>query len=172
MWKLLERLKADGLVVHVNPIQEWFQPEGDRYLKPPIEVIGDLLGESDYPIIVKEVGQGMGPESLKALMKLPIEAIEFAAYGGTNFARVELMRGGTVEMEQMDPLSSVGHDAEEMTLLVNRILDTDPEVRCKQLIISGGINSYLDGYYLIKLSKVQAVYGQASNFFKLFFLCL
>ena len=74
------------------------------------------------------------------------------------------MRDNSGETEQLDPFSFVGHEALEMTLLVNRILDTDPDVRCKQVIISGGINSFLDGYYLINLSRARAVYGQASNF--------
>lgn len=41
---------------------------------------------------MKEVGQGMGPKSMEALLNLPLEAIEFGAYGGTNFALLELMR--------------------------------------------------------------------------------
>ncbi|MGB1216306.1 MAG: isopentenyl-diphosphate delta-isomerase, partial [Saprospiraceae bacterium] len=36
---LLEKLQADGLIVHVNPLQEWLQPEGDRFKYPPIETI-------------------------------------------------------------------------------------------------------------------------------------
>lgn len=36
---LISLLKADGLVIHVNPIQEWLQPEGDIISRPPIEII-------------------------------------------------------------------------------------------------------------------------------------
>jgi len=37
---------------------------------------------------------------------------------------------------------------------------------CKQLIISGGIKDFLDGYYLIEKSHLPAIYGQASGFLK------
>ncbi|KKL93116.1 hypothetical protein LCGC14_1877960, partial [marine sediment metagenome] len=102
--------------------------------------------------------------SLKALLKLPLEAIEFAAYGGTNFALVELMRADDQVRKFYEPASQVGHDAVEMTETINRLIDTEKETRCRQLIISGGIKSFLDGYYLIKKSKLPAIYGQASSF--------
>jgi len=127
---LLDKLRADGLVVHVNPIQEWCQPEGDRIVRPPIETIRELLEFADYPVIIKEVVQGMGPRSLRALLKLPIEAIEFAAFGGTNFAMVELMRADPQAREFYQPLSFVGHDAEEMTDTVNRLVRSLKDIKC------------------------------------------
>src|SRR5690606_18585640 len=81
---LVERLGADGLIIHVNPLQEWFQPEGDRLRVSPLETIQRFLEIAPYPVIVKEVGQGMGPASLRALLTLPLAAVEFGAFGGTN----------------------------------------------------------------------------------------
>ena len=163
--RLVDKLRADGLIIHVNPFQEWFQPEGDRLQKPALESLSTLMQEVDYPVIVKEVGQGMGYESLKALLRLPLAAIEFAAFGGTNFSRVELLRGDAAVRELHEPLSHVGHDALQMLNMVNRLAEEEPgEVRCRQLIISGGIRSFLDGYYLVKKSGLPAVYGQASAF--------
>ena len=66
-------------------MQEWLQPEGDRFKYAPIDTIKRILETNDVKIIVKEVGQGMGPQSLKALLSLPLEAIDFAASGGTNY---------------------------------------------------------------------------------------
>ncbi len=166
MKNLLGQLRADGLVVHVNPLQECFQEEGDRINRQPIEVIAELLDEFDHPVIVKEVGQGMGPESLKALLKLPLAAIEFAAFGGANFTRLELLRRDLEPEMSLTPFAYVGHDAEEMTGLVNRIVAEETDIKCRQLIISGGIESFLDGYYLIGLSSIPAIYGQGSSFLK------
>jgi len=163
---LVERLKADGLVIHVNPLQEWFQPEGDKLKRPAIEIIKEFIDHTDLRIIVKEVGQGMGPASLLELLKLPLEAIEFAAYGGTNFAKIELMRSDETRQQLFEPLSYVGHDAEEMTNMVNDIVESEPDVKTRQIIISGGIKSFLQGYYLIKRCRIPAVYGQASAFLK------
>ena len=57
-----------------------------------IEGYKSLLAKTKVSVIVKEVGQGMGPESLKRLLSLPLCAVEFAAYGGTNFSKLELLR--------------------------------------------------------------------------------
>jgi len=97
-------------------------------------------------------------------LSLPVGAIEFAAYGGTNFAMLELLRTDEQTMNFYKPVSFVGHDALEMTETVNKIVDTVKDIKCRQLIISGGIKSFLDGYYLIHKSKLPAVYGQASSF--------
>lgn len=161
---LVERLKADGLIIHVNPFQEWFQPEGNRLKRPAIEIIKEFIDQVDLRIIVKEVGQGMGPASLLELLKLPLEAVEFAAFGGTNFSKIELMRSNDIMQQFFEPLLYVGHDAEEMTNMVNDIIELEPDVKTRQIIISGGIKSFLQGYYLIKKCKLPAVYGYASRF--------
>ena len=163
---LLNKLEADGLIIHINPLQEWLQPEGDKILNPPIETIDRLLDKVKFPVIVKEVGQGMGPESLKALLKLPLAAIDFAAMGGTNFSKLELLRQQE-KGEEYVPLIKVGHTALEMTNILNQIVTENPnEINCKQIIISGGIKDFLDGYYLIKHSKLPAIYGLASKLLK------
>lgn len=164
--RLVGKLRADGLIVHVNPMQEWFQPEGDVLKYPPIDTIKRLLDKVDFPLIVKEVGQGIGPASLKALLKLPLAAIEFAAFGGTNFAKVELLRDPGSSKELFEPLSLIGMDVYQMLESVNRIFNLEKKIACKQIIISGGIKSFLDGYYLLERSLLPAVYGQASSFLK------
>lgn len=160
---LVTKLRADGLVIHVNPIQEWLQPEGDILVKPPIETIRSFLEKSKLKIIVKEVGQGFGPKSLKELLKLPLEAIELGAYGGTNFSKVELKRSMPIVQEMLEPFSKVGNSAEQMIDDINSIVSDSSDVLCKQVVISGGIRSFLDGYYLMKKSQLPAIYGQAST---------
>jgi len=151
---LLDKLKADGLILHVNPMQEWLQPEGDHFTRPPLETIADLLAKADYPIIVKEVGQGMGIESLKALLKMPLAAIDFAANGGTNFAKLEMLRSTPQKAAIYEQLAFVGHSAEDMTMMVNHLLqELGDKALCSQVIISGGISNFLDGYYLIKIGR-------------------
>jgi len=164
---LIDKLDADGLIIHVNPLQEWLQPEGDRFKKPPLETIMHILEKVDMPIMVKEVGQGMGYESLKALFKLPLEAVDFAANGGTNFAKLELLRSDAVKQEIYSQLANVGHSAEEMVTMTNQIInELGDDLQCKQVIISGGIQNFLDGYYLINKLALSCVYGQASSFLK------
>ncbi len=162
---LIGRLRADGLIVHVNPLQEWIQPEGDRLKKAPLETIRALLGKTGYPVIIKEVGQGMGYRSLRALLELPLLAVEFGAFGGTNFAMLEMMRDPSANRLLFEPFTRVGHDAVQMTGTANRIR-RETEVKTQHLIISGGIKTFLDGYYLVCKSDIPAVYGQASAFLR------
>lgn len=165
---LVGKLRADGLIVHVNPFQEWLQPEGDHFKYPPIDTIKKIIDHfPDLPIIVKEVGQGMGYESLMALFQLPIIAIDFAANGGTNFAKLELLRSDAQKHEIYSKLANVGHSAEEMVIMTNQIIqDLGSKCLCKEVIISGGIKDFLDGYYLINKLSSPAIYGQASAFLK------
>ncbi len=161
--RLVEKLQVDGLIIHVNPLQEWLQPEGDRFTQPPIKTISAFVKEASYPVIVKEVGQGMGPESLRALLQLPLAAIEFGAFGGTNFTQVELLRNDSQKQSMQAPWALVGHSAEQMVRFVNQLTnELGSALRCRNVIISGGVRSFLDGYYLTHLTKLPAVYGQAS----------
>lgn len=162
---LLAKLRADGLIVHVNPLQEAMQPEGDRFARPPLETVQALLEQIDYPLIVKEVGQGFGPASLRALMQLPLAAIEFAAAGGTNFARLELLRSDPMRRLIFDRLATVGHSAGDMLDSANALVaELGDRCRVRHLIISGGVRDFLDGFYLLEKSALPALYGQASGF--------
>ena len=164
---MVAKLQADGLIIHVNPFQEWLQPEGDHFKMAPITIIHKCLEFFDFPIIVKEVGQGMGPKSLEALMKLPLAAIDFAASGGTNFAMLELLRASEKERKHYLPLAHQGHSAEEMVEFVNdRSTILQDKIKCHDYIISGGVQNFLDGYYLTNSLNQNAVYGQASAFLK------
>lgn len=163
--ELVDKLRADGLIVHVNPMQEWLQPEGDILKYSPLDSIRRVLDLGGFPVIVKEVGQGFGPQSMRQLLELPLEAIDFAANGGTNFAKLELLRSSPVNQEIFRELAMVGHSAEEMVVFANQLAEEmGAKALCRQVIISGGIRHFLDGYYLVEKIQFPAVYGQASGF--------
>jgi len=162
--ELIDKTETDGLIIHVNPMQEFLQPEGDQITKSPLDSVKRVLDSLDQPVIVKEVGQGMGPASLKALAELPLAAIDFGAFGGTNFSRMELKRHDGSH-SAYDALSFVGHTAVEMIDFYNAIIE-ETEGECPPVIISGGVRDFLDGYYAINKVNCQAIYGQASAFLK------
>ncbi|HAZ13314.1 MAG: hypothetical protein A2X86_15170 [Bdellovibrionales bacterium GWA2_49_15] len=163
---LVERLRADGLIIHVNPLQEFFQPEGDRFQRAPIHVLEEFLESAPYPVVVKEVGQGMGPRSLRALLKLPLAAIDFASFGGTNFTKLELNRGAHGPLSPYHDFAHVGHTAHEMVAMVKQIeLEMgSPLGTEKQYIISGGIQSVLEGMPSLQALQGRSLLGMAQTF--------
>lgn len=164
---LVARLQADGLILHINPLQEWFQPEGDRFTRPPLETLQELMEVAEYQIIVKEVGQGMGPESIRALLQLPIAALDFGAFGGTNFSRLELLRDKREESGLFADLAHIGHTAAEMTgFVAEAVAGLGDRVQCREVIISGGIRNFLDGYWCMEKLPLNSIYGQGSGFLK------
>lgn len=165
--ELIDKLSADGIIIHINPLQEWLQPEGDKITQAPIKTLQQFLDKTTQKVIVKEVGQGFGKESLRALLQLPIEAIEFAAHGGTNFSKLELLRSNTTQQTVFNAISQIGHSAEEMVAFINELQNELGDLAiCKQFIISGGIKSFLDGYYLMEKLQTNTIYGQASGLLK------
>lgn len=163
---LLSDLTVDGLIIHINPMQEWLQPEGDIYHEVPLDIIKLAIDHlPDTPIIVKEVGQGMGIASLRALYQLPIAAVDFGAAGGTNFSLLELARYADNDNSALSLFANVGHTADEMVSYANEILNLD-DVPCQHTIISGGVKDFMDGYYLTQRLHHRSVYAQASAFLR------
>ncbi len=155
--EMVKMTEATGLMVHLNPLQEWLQPGGDRFTLSPFETLKRFLDDVSYPVLVKEVGQGMGPRSLKALLSLPIDGIEFGAFGGTNFTKLESLRARDTETKE--PFIHVGHTALEMVEVLNAL----PSGK-KEFIISGGIKNVLDGFELKMKLKAPSLIGMASPF--------
>lgn len=159
-----QRLDCDALILHLNPLQEWFQPEGDRFKLPALELIERVLDKIQTPLVVKEVGQGLGPKSLQSLVKLNLAGIEFGAFGGTNFSKLEELRNST---EEINPLCYVGHTAEMMVEYLNQIIererDREGSTKMPMFIISGGIQNYLHGFKLMKKLKADSLYAQAGK---------
>ena len=52
-------IQADALVIHLNPLQELIQPEGEPKYKGVFSKISEISRDVDVPVIVKEVGAGI-----------------------------------------------------------------------------------------------------------------
>lgn len=156
--ELIDLLRADGLVVHINPLQEFHQKEGDRFLRPPIETLSELKSYYKGHLIVKEVGQGMGPKSLAALFKLKVSAIEFSAFGGTNFSQLEALRNKQKKDNRFTPLATVGHTALQMLLAAESYKRNGHKT---ELIISGGVDSALTAHFYLEKLQRKGLVGMA-----------
>jgi isopentenyl-diphosphate delta-isomerase len=90
--KSVEMISADALAVHLNPLQEAIQPEGDIDARGHIEAIEEVSKAIKVPVIAKETGAGIKAEDALALEKAGVGAIDIAGAGGTSWAAVETYR--------------------------------------------------------------------------------
>jgi isopentenyl-diphosphate Delta-isomerase len=88
--RLVELLEADGLTIHLNPIQEAVQPEGEPEFAGVADGIAAIVARlAPLPVVVKEVGFGMDAADVALLRDAGVAAIDVAGAGGTNWALVE-----------------------------------------------------------------------------------
>jgi len=101
----LDAVGADALNLHLNPLQEAVQPEGNTRFSGLAAAIGALATELEHPVLVKEVGSGISRRTADRLAGLPIAGVETAGVGGTSWAKVESFRG-----EARSPQAITGRD--------------------------------------------------------------
>ncbi|MGI0020106.1 MAG: type 2 isopentenyl-diphosphate Delta-isomerase [Nitrososphaera sp.] len=90
--KIVKMIRADALVVHLNPLQELVQPEGEPKYAGVLARISELVKNMDVPVIVKEVGAGISREVAAKLEMAGVSAVNVAGAGGTSWAGVEKVR--------------------------------------------------------------------------------
>jgi isopentenyl-diphosphate delta-isomerase len=92
--RLVEMLGADALVLHLNALQEALQPEGDTCFGGLLDRIETVATQLDVPVVVKEVGWGIAPDLVTALLDAGVAAVDVAGAGGTSWSEVERHRLG------------------------------------------------------------------------------
>lgn len=86
---VVQVLKADALYLHLNPLQEAVQPEGDTGFSNLGEKIGEIVRGLDVPVIVKEVGAGISAADAELLIQVGVKYIDVSGAGGTSWSRIE-----------------------------------------------------------------------------------
>lgn len=90
--RAVEMIEADAVAVHLNPLQEATQPEGQTNFKGVLGEIAGISRNLDKPIIAKETGAGIAAEEAKKLANAGAKGIDVSGAGGTSFAAVEHYR--------------------------------------------------------------------------------
>ncbi len=91
---MVSSIEADALCIHLNPLQEIVQPEGDRNWHGVLAAIEKTCEKLDVPVIAKEVGAGINAEVCKELEHAGVAAIDVSGTGGTSWAGIEVHRKG------------------------------------------------------------------------------
>ena len=89
---LAHAVGADGMFVHLNPLQEAVQLEGDRDWRGVLDALGAAVASCSLPVLVKEVGAGLGERTLDLLAATGIAGVETAGVGGTSWSQLEALR--------------------------------------------------------------------------------
>ncbi len=90
--KIIKMIDADALAIHLNPLQELIQPEGEPRFKGILQRISNLVQDIEIPIIVKEVGSGISADVALRLEQSGVRSINVAGSGGTSWAGIEKIR--------------------------------------------------------------------------------
>ena len=157
--RLVGALDANGLYLHLNPLQEAIQRGGDtnfRALEPKIAALCEAL---DVPVIAKSVGSGIAPSTAARLLECGVAAIDVAGAGGTSWARVEGKRSGDAARERIaETFADWGYPTPRATAALRAALPAVP------LVASGGIR---DGVQVAKALALGAdVAGLALPFLR------
>ncbi|GAB3459595.1 type 2 isopentenyl-diphosphate Delta-isomerase [Azotobacter salinestris] len=153
--RAVDMLEADALIVHLNPLQEAVQPEGDRDWRGVLNAIGRLTARLEVPLVVKEVGAGISAPVARRLVEAGVAVIDVAGAGGTNWVTVEAQRARTPARKQVAlAFADWGIPTAEALREVRQACPGTP------LIASGGIRDGVDVAKAIRLGADLA--GQAA----------
>lgn len=143
---IMERLEADALVIHLNPGQELFQPDGDRDFRGVRDGIARFLSRAPYPVIIKETGFGLAPEESSFFLEAGAAYVDLAGAGGTNWISVEAYRGDEASLALAREFGDWGYPTA-------RLLASSP-VSSGRIMASGGIRTGMDVAKALALGAV------------------
>ena len=135
----VDMIRADALVLHLNPLQECIQTEGNTDFSGLLAKIESICEALQVPVVVKEVGWGMSEETAGQLADAGVAALDVAGAGGTCWSEVERHR-----LEQTGPRTVASHFAEWGIPTSDAILNARQGAPAVPVIASGGIRTGID----------------------------
>jgi isopentenyl-diphosphate Delta-isomerase len=137
--KAVDLLQADALILHINPLQECIQPQGDLNFSGLLAKIAVVCEKLTVPVIAKEVGNGISATMAKQLINAGVQAIDVAGAGGTSWSLVESQRAPNELLKQLGrTFGDWGIPTAECLVDIHH---TYPQI---PLIASGGLRNGLD----------------------------
>lgn len=157
--KAVDMLQADGLILHLNPLQEAVQIGGDTNFEGLADKIEEICKTLGKPVIAKEVGWGLSERTTRLLVNCGVTAIDVAGAGGTSWSQVEMHRAPDEFTRQLAAtFAAWGIPTAESIRIVK---DAFPDL---PVFASGGLKDGLDIAKCIALGA--SLGGMASQFLK------
>ena len=144
--RALDLTQADALIIHLNPLQEALQANGDTDWRGILASIERICRQLPVPVVVKEVGWGISAGVARRLADAGVSAIDVAGAGGTSWSQVEMHRAPSERLRRLSAqFADWGIPTADALTEVRAALPELP------LIASGGLRSGID------LAKVLAL---------------
>jgi isopentenyl-diphosphate delta-isomerase len=90
--RLVQAVRADAFLFHLNPLQEAIQPEGNTRFSALVPKLREVVPAVGVPVLLKEVGAGISRTTALKIRELPVAGVETSGVGGTSWSKVESMR--------------------------------------------------------------------------------
>ena len=154
--RVLEMIAADALIVHLNPLQEACQPEGDRDWWGVGAALEALVKALDAPVVVKETGAGISAATARRLADMGVAGIDVSGAGGSNWATVEGERAS-------EPRDRIHAEAFADWGIPTAQAIAEARAACPRTLIigSGGVRDGVDAAKAIRLGADMV--GQAAG---------
>ena len=99
--RAVDMIEADALILHLNPLQEAVQADGDWNWAGLLGKIGQVCAAVGVPVVAKEVGWGINGRLARRLADVGVAAIDVAGSGGTSWTEVEYHRAPTERLRRI-----------------------------------------------------------------------
>lgn len=99
--RAVEMVDADALALHLNPLQEALQPEGQCDFRGLTTKVGEVARDLEVPVVVKEIGCGISAATARRLVEVGVEIVDTAGLGGTSWARIEAARAEDLDLGEL-----------------------------------------------------------------------
>jgi isopentenyl-diphosphate delta-isomerase len=137
--RAVEMIGANALFLHLNPLQEALQPEGDTDFSQLLAKIEAVCQALAVPVFVKEVGWGISGPVAEALVQAGVAGIDVAGAGGTSWSQVEGFRA-----EDPSRAAAAGSFRSWGIPTADALIDVRQRLPGIPLIASGGLKDGVD----------------------------
>ena len=153
---LIDCLEANGMIIHLNPLQEALQKEGTAQFKGGLEAIKKLVKNIPVPLIIKETGCGFSKETLDRLEDIGISAVDLSGLGGTHWGRIEGAR-----YSKGEALFDIGETFSAWGVsTLESLMNSRAKPRDYNVWASGGLRSGLDAAKALAMGASFVGFGQ------------